>query len=253
MKRMHLIASATAGTLLLASALTSRGAERRAPCPNSLIPAYLHPGDLMGLVERSTLPQLLVINPASGPGGGRNAGYRRAIVAAQAKGARVLGYVATTWGARPQADVEADVDRYRDWYGVDGVFLDEAASAPAGLRYYSALSHHARAAGANVVVLNPGLVPAREYFELADVIVTFEGPIAAYRNRLDHQPAWLGEIPPDHVAHLVYGASREQALEALEPAPRTGYVYLTSGTLPHPWGAVPDYLAPELAALGGCQ
>ena len=254
MTRMRLIVSAAAGTLLLATALTSsRGAERRAPCPNSLIPAYVHPHDLLRLVENSTLPKLLVVNPASGPGGGRNAGYRRAVVAAQAAGAKVLGYVATTWGARPEADVEADIGRYRDWYGVDGVFLDEAATAPAALRYYTALSDFARAAGATFVVVNPGLVPAREYFDLADVVVTYEGPVSAYRDRLGHQPGWLGEIPPERVAHLVYGASQKQALEALEPAPPAGYVYLTSGTMPHPWGDVPDYLAPELAALGGCR
>ena len=39
----------------------------------------------------------------------------------------MLGYVATTFGARPAADVEADAARYRDWYGVDGIFLDEVA------------------------------------------------------------------------------------------------------------------------------
>ena len=44
MRRAGFIASAAAGTLLLASALSSsRGADRRAPCAASLVPAYLHP------------------------------------------------------------------------------------------------------------------------------------------------------------------------------------------------------------------
>ncbi len=248
MRGAFLVASAAAGTILIATAFGGRGPERRALCAGSLVPAYLKPDAILRLVERSTLPRLLVVNPASGPGAALDPEYREAIAAAQAGGSQVLGYVPTTWGARPPDDVEADIDRYRDWYGVDGIFLDEAASAESKLNYYHALSHHARAAGAPFVVLNPGVVPAHGYFDLADLVVTFEGPISAYRDRV--APAG---VEPARTAHLIYGASREQALRALEPSPSAGYVYVTSGTLPHPWGTVPDYFAQELAALGGCR
>ena len=248
MSRAGLLASFTAGVVLLVTAISSRGGERRAACPTSLVPAYLHPEELLHLVDRATVPRLLVVNPASGPGAEADPGYRRAIAAAQEAGARVLGYVPTTWGARPAAEVEAEIDRYRAWYAVDGVFFDEAASDEARLAHYHALAHHARAAGADIVVLNPGVVPALGYFDIADVVVTFEGPLGAYR---DHQPP--AGIAPERSAHLVYGASREQALGALAAAPSARYVYLTSGTLPHPWGTVPDYLAEELAGLGACK
>jgi hypothetical protein len=243
--RVGLLASFTAGVVLLATAISSRGGERRAACPSSLVPAYVHPEELLDLVDDATVPRLLVVNPASGPGTAVDARYRRAIAAAQKAGARVLGYVPTTWGARPAADVEADIDRYRAWYAVDGVFLDEAASTEARLTHYHALAHHARAAGAEIVVLNPGVVPARGYFDVADVIVTFEGPLGAYR---DHRPP--AGVPPERTAHLVYDASREQALGVVATTPSARYVYLTSGTLPHPWGTVPDYLAEE---LGACE
>lgn len=248
MSRAGFLASAAAGLILLATALSGRSPDRRALCPGSLVPAYLEPEAILRLVERSTLPRLLVINPASGPGLAPDPAYREAIAAAQAGGTHVLGYVPTTWGARPAEEAEPEIDRYRDWYGVDGVFLDEAASGASRLSYYHALSHHARAVGADFVVLNPGLMPAREYFAIADAIVTFEGPISAYRDRRQTEG-----IDPERTAHLIYGASREQALRALEPSPSAGYVYLTSGTLPHPWGTVPDYFAQELAALGGCR
>jgi hypothetical protein len=240
MRRAGFIASAAAGTLLLASALSSsRGADRRAPCAGSLVPAYLHPQEIERLAQRSTLPQLLVINPASGPGSEPRPDYRRAIGAARAGGARVLGYVATGWASRPLAAVEADIDRYREWYGLDDVFLDEAAASEEAIGYYAALRSRA-----GFVVLNPGVVPARDYFDVADVVVTFEGPFAAYGAR-ERDPV------PERSAHLVYATSREQALGALERRePR--YAYFTSGGLPHPWGTVPAYLAPELTALGGC-
>ena len=144
------------------------------------------------------------------------------------------------WAARPLDAVKADIHRYREWYGVDGVFLDEAAASESALPYYRALQDRAR-----FVVLNPGMVPARGYFDVADIVVTFEGPFAAYRTR-ERDPL------PERSAHLVYGASREQALAALARGHAPRYAYFTSGSLPHPWGTVPEYLAPELAALEGC-
>ena len=241
MRRAGFIASAAAGTILLASALSSsRGADRRAPCAASLLPAYLYSEEIERLARRGALPQLLVVNPASGPGSAPDQGYRRAIAAARSGGARALGYVPTGWAARPLGAVEADIDRYREWYGVDGVFLDEAAASESALPYYRALRDRA-----NFIVLNPGVVPALGYFDVADVVVTFEGSYGAYHTR-EHDPF------PERSAHLVYGASREQALAAIARGHAPRYAYFTSGALPHPWGTVPDYLAPELAALGDC-
>ena len=85
-------------------------------------------------------------------------------------------------------------------------------------------------AGARIVALNPGVVPARGYFDVADVVVTFEGPFADYDDRVE--PDWLERIEPERIAHLVYGASPEQARRS------RGRLYVTSGTLPHPWGTV---------------
>ena len=63
-------------------------------------------------------------------------------------------------------------------------------------------------------------------------------------------PEWL---PAEKVAHLVYAASREEALAAAaSPDVRARWVYVTSGTLPNPWRTVPDYFEEEEALLEGC-
>lgn len=246
--RAGVIVSAAAGTLLLAGVLAGRDGERRTPCPGSLVPAYLYPDELLRLTERSPLPRMIVVNPANGAGPAADPDYRRAIGAVQARGVRVLGYVPTTWGARSLEASVAESDRYRRWYGVDGIFADEAASDPRELPYYRTLSRQARAAGAGLVVLNPGAVPDPGYFDIADVIVTYEGSAGDYEPAA--QPSWPERA---RTAHLVYGATREQALAALRPGAPAGFFYATSGSLPHPWGTVPDYLDAELAALGGCR
>jgi hypothetical protein len=248
-----LASAAAAGVIVLVTLLTTRGADRRPTCRTTLIPAYVPPHALVELVRASTRPRLLVINPSNGPGAEATPGYRAAVRTARRAGARVLGYVHTTYGARPAADVAADIDRYRSWYGVDGIFLDEASPDVAHVGYYAALARDVRAGGARrVVVLNPGVVPAREYFDLADVIVTFEGPYAAYGPAMDATPDWVRDQPPGRVAHLVYDASRQQAMAAVSHPQQAGYLYATSGSMPDPWRTVPSYLHEEEHALEVC-
>ena len=136
-----LASAAAAGAIVLVTLLTTRGAERRPTCRTTLIPAYVPPHALVELARASSRPRLLVINPANGPGAEAAPAYRAAVRTAQRAGARVLGYVHTTYGARPAADVMADIDRYTSWYGVDGIFLDEAAhDVAASCGYYAALA-----------------------------------------------------------------------------------------------------------------
>jgi Spherulation-specific family 4 len=248
-----LASAAAAGVIVLVTLLTTRGADRRTTCRTTLIPAYVPPHALVELVRASTRPRLLVINPSNGPGAEAIPGYRAAVRTAQRAGARVLGYVHTTYGARPPADVLGDIDRYRSWYGVDGIFLDEAAHDVAHVGYYAALARYIRAGGARrVVVFNPGVVPARAYFDAADVIVTFEGPYAAYGPAMDATPDWVRDLPPGRVAHLVYDASRRQAMAAVSHPQQAGYLYATSGSMPDPWRTVPSYLPEEEHALEVC-
>jgi hypothetical protein len=218
------------------------GSEARVSCRPALVPAYVEPAALRALAGRPASAELVVVNPASGPGERPDPAYRAAVRALQRRGSRVLGYVATDYGRRGRAAVQADVERFAAWYGVDGIFLDEAAAGEELLAHYAALARHARATGPRLVVLNPGVVPARGYLDLADVVVTFEG---AYR---DYAPA-LARMPrlaPERTAHLVYAATPEQAARVAEQA-AAGHLYATPGALPNPWGELPAQLAPGCA------
>jgi hypothetical protein len=252
-QRGLIVASAAAGAILILILLTSRGADRRATCRSTLIPAYVPPHAIVELVRASARPRLVVINPANGPGADALPAYRSAVRAAQRAGARVLGYVPTTYAERPAADVVADIDRYTSWYRVDGIFLDEASQDVDRLGYYAALGRHVHAGADRLVVLNPGVVPAPEYFEIADVVVTFEGPYAGYGAAMKAMPEWVREQPPERIAHLVYGASRRQAMATVRHPQEAGYMYVTSGSMPDPWRTVPSYLHEEERGLETCS
>jgi hypothetical protein len=241
--------AAAAGLVVMALVLVDRGAQRRPATRSALIPAYLPAGGVIDLIEHAARPRLVVINPHNGPGVEARPSYRDAVRVAHGSGTRVLGYVSTRYGARPAAEVLADVDRYVSWYRVDGIFFDECSSGEERLPYYEGLSRQVRSPVDRLVVLNPGAVPAKAYFDFADVVVTFEGPYSAYAKALVRMPQWLRREPREHVAHLVYGATRPQAMAALERVGEAGYVYVTSGSPPNPWRTVPPYLAEQEEAL----
>ena len=250
-----LVALATAGigvAIVMVATLIARGSsDRGGTCRAALIPAYVPPHELAALAAGANPPQMVVVNPDSGPGVGEGRAYGEAVRTLQAAGIRVLGYVPTGYGSRPLAAVLADVRRYLAWYRVDGIFFDEASSDGALLPYYRAASRQARGDAGRVVVLNPGVPPAAGYFDIADVVVTFEGPYASYAGAMAAMPEWLRGMRPDRVAHLIYGATRAEALDAVADA-AAGYVYVTSGAMPNPWRSLPTYLGDQEEAPTAC-
>jgi hypothetical protein len=246
------IALVAAAGAAIAVAIVATATRKPDPirCHSALIPAYRGPDALTQLAGRAAHGRITIVNPSNGPGAAAQPAYRRAIAAERRAGADVLGYVHTGYGARDPTAVLADVQRYRSWYGIDGVFLDEVGHTDAQLAYYRSIATPLRASGERVV-LNPGVVPARGYFDIADVVVTYEGPATDYVAAVRRMPAWVRSLASHRIAHLVYGADEQQALQAAGMG-AAGYFYATSGTPPDPWSTLPPYLADLERRLAAC-
>jgi hypothetical protein len=217
-----------------------------------LVPAYVPPDELIDLAGDDHAQRLIVMNPGDGPGRTPLASFRAAVAMAHHSGSRVLGYVPTHYGARPAGAVLDDVDRHVWWYGVDGIFFDEVSADARRLSHYRVLARRVRARR-GVVVFNPGVVPARGYLELADLLVTFEGHHRDHAAALRRRPRWLRRVTPGRIAHLIYGATREDALAAVHAAGPAAQVYATCGELPNPWATLPPYLHEQEEALRACS
>ena len=137
----------------------------------------------------------LIINPNSGPVPVSSEDYSSFLqgisairsAAGSNKNVLILGYVHTSYGARAQADVNADTNEYASWAAAarpDGIFFDEAAEAAANVTYYKAVAANAKASAIGshaLIVLNPGTVPeVNTYFKYANQIVIHEQSWADY-------------------------------------------------------------------------
>ena len=211
--------------------------------PRLAIPAYFPPGAGWRALQRAApAVALAVLNPASGPGATYDPAYAATIAATRAAGIALLGYVDTAYAARDSAAVRDEIARYTAWYGVTGIFLDQASIDPATLPYYAALAETVRAAGADArVILNPGTATDEAFTRVADILLTFEDTYAAYVAHY-HPAVWEARYPPERFWHLIHttrAIAQMRHAAALSRARGAGYRYITSATLPNPWGALP--------------
>lgn len=203
----------------------------------TLIPLYVHPLEdpaAWRAVAAAGRTVMAIINVHNGPGRGADAAYDQATALLRAASVPMIGYVDLDYGRRGADDVDDDLAEWHR-YPMEGIFLDQVPTAADGLAGVARITR--RASG--LVALNPGTRPDPAYAPLADLICTYEGPWAAYREEPE-TPDW------PNAAHLVYGVPTDDLARAgAVLAARTGGSGLVSDrTAPLPYCGVPSWLLP---------
>jgi hypothetical protein len=221
---------------------------------NIAVPAYFDPGALWTQLQAAApTVGFVVMNPNSGPGTASDPSYVSTVQLSHTKGLKVLGYVYTSYGQRSSIAVHTDIDRYYTWYGVDGIFFDEASTSCTNEPYYAALSTYvkAKSSGAKTII-NPGTQTQECYMAAADVVATFEDSYTNYV-RSYTAPAWVAKYNASRFWHIVFAAASAQNMQnavGLSRKRGAGYVFVTSDTNPNPYDTLPQkYWGAELAAV----
>jgi len=148
---------------------------------------------------------IAIVNPNSGPDYSTNevlTSYEVCIAYLKANNVEVIGYVSTKVGwpgpisdYRNMVDIIADIDKWYDDYGVDGIFIDEMTNrwpnadfdseSVAGQKYQEIVNYILTTKGYDRAVLNPG----GPYFESVIgpfhgnekvITVVYESPLSKY-------------------------------------------------------------------------
>ena len=226
-------------------------------CQKMFIPAYFYPGSLWTQATAGApIVDVMIMNPASGPGTSQNSDYVTAVNNAKAAGIKVIGYVHTSYSQRNINTVKGEVDLYKQWYNVSGIFLDEVNSSAAAIPYYQNVSDYIKSSSGTYVAMNPGVVPAQGYINISDTTVIFEGTYTTYKTW--SAPSWVFSYPASKFTHLVYATSTSKnmkdAILTKSKSRNAGYVYVTNDVLPNPWDTLPSaYWSTELSYINqGC-
>jgi hypothetical protein len=249
---------ATAGTFYVGSYLLSRDQNEGgnaeptvSPSPTSgtipddneglLVPLYIYPGNewnTLSEIKKShpSLSVAAIVNPSSGSGEVPNPEYASHIADLKLDGIDILGYVPTSYGCRNSSDVMKDIDNYLNWYGVDGIFLDEMSPKLEHREYYGDLNSYIHASGMKLSVGNPGndLDYADTDLDIINVYADSGMPSAIELQRMSSK--FDGKI--SYVAHGVEGyiSTKPNSLFVK-------YQYLTDDVQPNPWDTLPPYLS----------
>ncbi len=78
-------------------------------------------------------------------------------------------------------------------------------------------------------------------------MLTFESPYDAYIGQSPNPPLNYRDLDwtpsdPKKIWHLIYGATQEQMLNAMDLSKQrgAGYVYVTDDVLANPWDSIPN-------------
>jgi outer membrane biosynthesis protein TonB len=242
-----------------AAPATTPTAAPAAPAPSgpvtgTIIPLYTAPSDpswaavAAAKAAHPAVPVLAVVNPSNGPGGAASPDYAAGIAKLAAAGVKVIGYVHTSWGSRPSAELQAEMGQWKSWYpSVSGIFFDEMANQAGQESYYAGLTSYAKGHGFDFTIGNPGSDSSASYVGTEDVILIYENSglpsVAALGG-------WHASYPRTNFGVIPYAVGSLDSAFVQAAKPYVAYIYLQSDNLPNPWDSVPPYLAALVGALG---
>ncbi len=218
-----------------------------------MVPAYFYPSgnDYWARLDSEALkmPGRLwaIANPESGPGSQFDPVYQTAITKLQADSGYIIGYVHTSYGTRPIANVEADINSYYSFYPtINGIFIDEQANVTGYESYYAQLYNYIKQKDSTaLVVTNPGADQISSYLfyngkRIADVICTFENS-NGFNSWVP--PAWYKNYSRDNFYIITYNANANEYVNYANKAAlsNVGWIYCTNDILPNPYDTLPFY------------
>jgi Spherulation-specific family 4 len=223
-------------------------------CQSTFVPAYFYSSSIWAqAIDTRPAPAVMLLNVDNGAGTAPVAHFQTLVRQAHDAGITILGYSSTDYGQRAISSVETEVEEYKSWYGVNGIFLDLTQGTPGEFSYYRTLTNFIRSTIPNGAVwLNPGVYPDQEFMSIANVVMVFEGPYSSYLS--DQVPSWITQYPPSQFAHVIYETPSSDLATAvsLSRERRAGHLFVTdlSGA-GNPYGALPSYWSQEADAIPG--
>ena len=247
----------------------------------AIVPLYQYPLSAPGVLSNwwqrvlneasASHPITVIINPQNGPidpavGGADYNNYIEALRQLRANpNIRILGYVATGYGAVDSATVLEKASWYASGYKhpvtgnslIDGIFLDEMSTNSAHVSQYTAIATGIRqisGLAGRFITGNPGVEIPGEFLDagVADLFIIREGNLANFTST-----ALPSYVTANAYSHLQFGAivhsttSSSQVAKALREFKLRGldFGFITDDLMPNPFDAAPTYFEDLLRDL----
>ena len=210
-------------------------------------------------IAHTSVPIVAVFNPSSGPGTRDDNVISGWVDKLKSAGVIMIGYTHSNYGGRSLDALKADADKYRDWYGADGLFIDEFDNDAGSEGQYRDLTAYAKSIGKMKMTMgNPGTDVPRSYIGTVDVINIAEGrgymPISWLQYCIGCGPnasnGWHYLYDKRNFAYIRYEVPTLDTAFETESAKWVGLLYIHSGLNSQGrWFDVPSYFGTMVATL----
>ena len=206
-----------------------------------IVPLYSFPGTTWDklIQEKNThrsIPIIAIINPSNGPGI-KDQNYVIGVQKLQNAGIVVLGYVYTQHV--DVTEIRNDIDEYKNWYSVNGIFFDAMSNVPGSETFYKQLNDYAKSMGLTYTVGNPGADTLPSYVGTVDNIVIHDNKNVPALSLLD---GWHENFTKKNFSSISYGVNSINKTYVTNATKHVQYLYITNLTLPNPFYDLPSYV-----------
>ncbi len=216
-----------------------------------IIPLYFDPNTSWNEVinlskEFSNIPMIVIINPDNGSGSNYSATYSYWVKQLKSSNIKVIGYIFTSYGGRPVESVIKQALDYKEWYGLEGIFLDEVSDNSSSSTYYKDLVDVIRDVGISFIVGNPGTMVSYSIASCFNLTVMYEDagiPNVSTISQIE------SVVPKSNLAEISYNVSNLPINWLENEKENFSYLYITNLGSQNPYYSLPSYLSEELDIL----
>lgn len=233
------------------------------PKTGAFVALYMYPGSSGGThwqkvydvkKAHSSVPIVAAINPSNGPGSYRDGNIANWVAKLRSAGVIVIGYTPDDYGTRPMWSLKADADKYRNWYGLDGLFIDEVSNKKGYESHYREITTYIKSIGMKMTLGNPGTDVPSSYIGTMDVINITEGagyfPISWLQYCIGCSGSgWHDDYDKRNFSYIRHATSWLDTTFVNNSANWVGLMYLTSDGGSNPWDTISPYFGTMVATL----
>lgn len=206
-----------------------------------IVPLYTYPGNdwntlVKEKINHPSVPIVAIINPDSGPGT-KDTNYVSGVQKLQSAGIKVIGYIYTA--NIGYKDITHDMDEYKNWYNVNGIFFDQMSNAKGNETYFASLTNYSKSIGLNFTVGNPGIDTLPSYIGTVNNMVTYDNPDLPLVSSFE---GWHKNFTKSNFSLISYSVDDLNKTYVNKMAKLVQYMYISNNTLPNPFNALPGHL-----------
>jgi hypothetical protein len=189
---------------------------------------------------------VVTINPSSGIGSSKDTNFVNGINQLKSAGITVIGYVYTSYAQRSTTVIKDEINKYKSWYAVNGIFFDEMSITSGKESYYSSLNSYVKSSGMTFTMGNPGADTRSSYIGTVDNMIIYESQGLP---SVDSLKGWHLNYNKKNFSITPFGVSTLNTQFVKDAKNYVGYMYITNDGLPNPWNSLPSYFSNLVTAL----